>query len=94
MKINSPLSLTLLLALAVPVVAPAQTDTNNATLAVPATNAVSEATNAPDAAAPASNAIPVLQIKADQVTAKVSPMLYGLMTEEIIIRTRAGFTAS
>ena len=28
-------------------------------------------------------AIPVLQIKADQVTAKVSPMLYGLMTEEI-----------
>jgi alpha-N-arabinofuranosidase len=26
---------------------------------------------------------PVLQIKADQVTAKVSPMLYGLMTEEI-----------
>ncbi|HEY1719222.1 MAG TPA: alpha-L-arabinofuranosidase C-terminal domain-containing protein [Verrucomicrobiae bacterium] len=28
-------------------------------------------------------AIPVLQIKADQITAKVSPMLYGLMTEEI-----------
>src|SRR5471032_594509 len=28
-------------------------------------------------------AIPVLQIKADQVSAKVSPMLYGLMTEEI-----------
>src|SRR5208283_2659870 len=28
-------------------------------------------------------AIPVLQIKADQVAAKVSPMLYGLMTEEI-----------
>ena len=27
--------------------------------------------------------VPVLQIKADQVTAKVSPMLYGLMTEEI-----------
>ena len=27
--------------------------------------------------------IPVLQVKADQVTAKVSPMLYGLMTEEI-----------
>jgi alpha-N-arabinofuranosidase len=25
----------------------------------------------------------VLQIKADQVTAKVSPMLYGYMTEEI-----------
>ena len=29
------------------------------------------------------NPIPVLQIKADQVTGKVSPMLYGLMTEEI-----------
>ena len=28
-------------------------------------------------------AIPVLQIKADQVSAQVSPMLYGLMTEEI-----------
>jgi alpha-N-arabinofuranosidase len=27
--------------------------------------------------------IPVLQIKADQVATKVSPMLYGLMTEEI-----------
>jgi alpha-L-arabinofuranosidase len=27
--------------------------------------------------------VPVLQIKADQVTTKVSPMLYGLMTEEI-----------
>jgi alpha-N-arabinofuranosidase len=33
-------------------------------------------TNAPPA-------IPVLQIKADQVTAQVSPVLYGLMTEEI-----------
>ena len=29
------------------------------------------------------NPVPVLQIKADQVSAKVSPMLYGLMTEEI-----------
>ncbi len=29
------------------------------------------------------NPVPVLQIKADQVTARVSPMLYGLMTEEI-----------
>jgi alpha-L-arabinofuranosidase len=29
------------------------------------------------------DAIPILQIKADQVVAKVSPMLYGLMTEEI-----------
>jgi hypothetical protein len=27
--------------------------------------------------------VPVLQIKADQVTAHVSPTLYGLMTEEI-----------
>ena len=83
MKINSTLRLTLLLTLAVPVVAPAQTDTNNAALAAAAANAVSETTNAPDATAPASNAIPVLQIKADQVAAKVSPTLYGLMTEEI-----------
>jgi alpha-N-arabinofuranosidase len=30
-----------------------------------------------------SNPIPVLQIKADQVIGKVSPTLYGLMTEEI-----------
>jgi alpha-N-arabinofuranosidase len=29
------------------------------------------------------NPMPVLQIKADQITAKVSPTLYGLMTEEI-----------
>jgi len=29
------------------------------------------------------NPVPTLQIKADQVTTKVSPMLYGLMTEEI-----------
>src|SRR3954451_18259943 len=29
------------------------------------------------------NEVPTLQIKADQVTGKVSPMLYGLMTEEI-----------
>ena len=32
---------------------------------------------------PTNSATPTLQIKADQVTAKVSPMLYGLMTEEI-----------
>jgi alpha-N-arabinofuranosidase len=35
------------------------------------------------APAQTTNPIPTLQIKADQVTAKVSPMLYGLMTEEI-----------
>ena len=35
------------------------------------------------AQAQSTNPIPTLQIKADQVTAKVSPMLYGLMTEEI-----------
>jgi alpha-N-arabinofuranosidase len=40
----------------------------------------SETTNS---ASEAPAAIPVLQIKADQVTTKVSPMLYGLMTEEI-----------
>ncbi|HTY88271.1 MAG TPA: alpha-L-arabinofuranosidase C-terminal domain-containing protein [Candidatus Acidoferrum sp.] len=62
--------------------APAQTtnvtgETTNAVVSTP------EATNAPEAASPPSNTIPVLRIKADQVTAKVSPMLYGLMTEEI-----------
>ncbi|HKW28012.1 MAG TPA: alpha-L-arabinofuranosidase C-terminal domain-containing protein [Verrucomicrobiae bacterium] len=44
------------------------------------TNADLGTTNSADAQ---SNSLPVLQIKADQVTAKVSPMLYGLMTEEI-----------
>jgi alpha-N-arabinofuranosidase len=39
-------------------------------------DAVEAQTNAP---AP----VPVLQIKADQITARVNPMLYGLMTEEI-----------
>ena len=34
-------------------------------------------------AAETSNSTSVLQIKANQVTAKVGPMLYGLMTEEI-----------
>ena len=33
--------------------------------------------------AQSTNPLPVLHIKADQVIAKVSPMLYGLMTEEI-----------
>ena len=40
-------------------------------------------TIAPALRADPTNSIPVLQIKADQVTAKVSPTLYGLMTEEI-----------
>jgi alpha-L-arabinofuranosidase len=40
----------------------------------------SESTNFVSDAPPA---VPVLEIKADQVAAKVSPMLYGLMTEEI-----------
>ena len=39
--------------------------------------------DAASAAAAAPPAIPVLQVKADEVIAKVSPMLYGLMTEEI-----------
>ena len=51
-------------------------------LAPPADQTAAGTTNAPEAAAP-SNAIPVFQIHADQVTAKVSPTLYGLMTEEI-----------
>src|SRR5665213_4221976 len=42
----------------------------------PATNTISEAGSA-------ANAIPVLQIDAGKITGKVSPTLYGLMTEEI-----------
>ncbi|HXR03472.1 MAG TPA: carbohydrate binding domain-containing protein, partial [Verrucomicrobiae bacterium] len=41
------------------------------------------AATAPTLFAQATNPVPVLQIKADQVIARVSPMLYGLMTEEI-----------
>jgi alpha-L-arabinofuranosidase len=55
--------------LAVANAAMAQTDSTNATATAPGT-------------APA-GAIPVLQIDAGKVTGKVSPMLYGLMTEEI-----------
>ena len=46
----------------------------------------SEAAKAPESAAAATNAVPatpVLQINAGKVTARVSPTLYGLMTEEI-----------
>jgi len=35
-----------------------------------------------------------LQIKTDQVAAHVSPMFYGLMTEEIIFPTMADYTRS
>ena len=37
--------------------------------------------------------VPVLQIKADQVTAKVSPTLYGLMTEDINFALEGGLYA-
>ena len=37
--------------------------------------------------------IPILQIKADQTTGKVSPMLYGLMTEEINFSYEGGLYA-
>ena len=67
MKINPTLRLALLLA----------------TTGALASVAPAQTTNAPEATVPGSNSIPVLQIKADQVVAKVSPMLYGLMTEEI-----------
>lgn len=43
--------------------------------------ASAQTSNAPDASP--TNAIPVLQINADKVTGRVSPSLYGLMTEEI-----------
>jgi alpha-N-arabinofuranosidase len=39
------------------------------------------------------NAIPILEIKADQVTAKVSPTLYGLMTEDINYALEGGLYA-
>ena len=47
-----------------------------ATLASAQTDSPSEASNAP-------SATPILQIDAGKVTGKVSPELYGLMTEEI-----------
>jgi alpha-N-arabinofuranosidase len=48
-------------------------------------NLLSAQTNdaAPSPATNSAPPVPLLQIKADQVTCKVSPMLYGLMTEEI-----------
>jgi alpha-L-arabinofuranosidase len=55
-----------------------------ATVSTAATLAQAESTNTvPTEPTNAIPAIPTLQIKADQVAAKVSPMLYGLMTEEI-----------
>ncbi len=84
MKPNSTLKLALSFTLAATLATIAQAQTTNAILETTNVAAnVPETTNASEAAAPASNAIPILQIKADQVTAKVSPMLYGLMTEEI-----------
>src|SRR6516162_9702413 len=57
----------------------AQAQTNQVPATVQAdTNQVAATTEIP-----ATNQIPVLQIKADQITGKVSPILYGLMTEEI-----------
>jgi alpha-N-arabinofuranosidase len=53
---------------------------------LPAQTNQSETTNAPDPAAVGTNtapAMPVLQINAGKVTGQVSPILYGLMTEEI-----------
>jgi alpha-N-arabinofuranosidase len=44
-------------------------------------------------AQPESNPIPVLQIKADQPVGKVSPTLYGLMTEEINYSYEGGLYA-
>ena len=82
---NPPVWLALLLTLAIPFASPARMETTNATSAT-TTDAAPEATNAPEAMVSESNsipAIPVLQIKADRVVAKVSPMFYGLMTEEI-----------
>jgi len=66
--------LALLLALTGAMAAPAPAQT---------TNAAAATTNVPEAMAMLSNTIPILQIAAAQVTARVSPMLYGLMTEEI-----------
>jgi alpha-N-arabinofuranosidase len=46
-----------------------------------------------DAAPVAPPAVPVLQIKADQVVAKVSPTFYGLMTEDINFALEGGLYA-
>jgi alpha-N-arabinofuranosidase len=50
----------------------------------------SETTNSVPATPPP---VPVLQIKADQVAAKVSPTLYGLMTEDINFALEGGLYA-
>ena len=56
-----------------------------AVLGAAATSLPAQTTNAErtDTLSVLPEAVPVLQIKADQVTAQVNPMLYGLMTEEI-----------
>jgi alpha-N-arabinofuranosidase len=56
-----------------------------AILGATATSLPAQTTNAEktDTLSVLPEAVPVLQIKADQVTAQVNPMLYGLMTEEI-----------
>ncbi|HZL44418.1 MAG TPA: endo-1,4-beta-xylanase, partial [Verrucomicrobiae bacterium] len=61
-------------------------------VAIAQTNSPSDATNAPsraDAPTPA----PILQIDAGKVTGSVSPMLYGLMTEEINFSYEGGIYA-
>jgi alpha-N-arabinofuranosidase len=56
-----------------------------AVLGITATSLPAQTTNVErtDTLSVLPDAVPVLQIKADQVTAQVNPMLYGLMTEEI-----------
>jgi alpha-N-arabinofuranosidase len=73
---NLPTRLGLLLAAIGATSILAQTEPTNTTPGESTNTTLAEPTNA-------TPAIPTLQIKADQVTAKVSPTLYGLMTEEI-----------
>jgi alpha-N-arabinofuranosidase len=62
-----------------------------AAVAAPAAATAPETATA--SSAPASGATPVLQIDAGEVTGKVSPMLYGLMTEEINFAYEGGVYA-
>src|SRR5215469_4319628 len=56
------------------------------------TNSISESTNSPPAVS-SEDPIPFLQIDAGKVTGKVSPRLYGLMTEEINFSYEGGLYA-
>jgi alpha-N-arabinofuranosidase len=70
---------------------PAPSATTAAAVAAPAATTPAATATASPATAP--SATPVLQIDAGKVTGKVSPMLYGLMTEEINFAYEGGVYA-